>query len=160
MVCGHKALLWVLKAMAFFLRNIYLSTFRPLFGTLFLCWGCWSKGSTFGFFSSWEDLDWGCWWGESSQCINAIVVLLLLSIKQVIFEILFCCFIVVELAIESWFFFIDHKDFYFSQASIIARNLVLFWKGKQTSRQWIPTVNQVHDLATVIEPAVILYSYW
>jgi hypothetical protein len=32
------------------------------------------------------------------------VVNALLSIKHVIFGILFCCFIVVELAIGSWFF--------------------------------------------------------
>lgn len=38
------------------------------------------------------------------QCTNAIVVFLPSSIKWVIFEILFCCTIVVGLAIGSQFF--------------------------------------------------------
>jgi hypothetical protein len=64
---------------------------------------------------------------------NAIVVLLLLSIKWVIFGILFCCSIVVGLAIGSWLY-VGHKGFYFSQAFATTRRLVLFLIGKQTSR--------------------------
>jgi hypothetical protein len=40
----------------------------------------------------------------------------------------------VELAIGSWLF-VGHKGFFFLQASAIARSLVLFRIGKQTSRQ-------------------------